>query len=152
MGQDVAFVGFPFGWNISQNNFNNGYPIPFVKNATLSAIMFKNQITVAYLDGHNNKGFSGAPIVADHIPPKDPKLGSKIIGIVSGFPLEYTPHPSEIDPSPKSMGGYPVADDHVHLTNAGFILGYGINHGIELVQANRHGFELPRDNLRGRNE
>ena len=30
IGQDVAFLGFPFGWNNTQYDFNNGYPIPVV--------------------------------------------------------------------------------------------------------------------------
>ena len=130
VGQDVAFVGFPFAWSNTQYNLNNGYPLPFVKAAIVSAFVFKNQINVAYYDGHNNPGFSGEPIAADHIPPKDPKVGPKIIGVVSGFKPESTPHPRELDPPLKRMNGYPVADDHVHLTNAGFFVGYGIKHAI----------------------
>ena len=143
IGQDIAFLGFPFGWNNTQYDFNNGYPIPFVKAAVISAFSSKNQTSVVYLDAHNNAGFSGGPIAADHMPHKDPKLGPKIIGVVSGFQPEHTPHPSELDSLPKSMGGYPVADDHVHLTNSGFLVGYAIKHAIELAQANPQGFKLP---------
>ena len=142
VGQDVAFVGFPFAWNNTQYDLNNGYPLPFVKAAIVSAFVFKNQVDVAYFDGHNNPGFSGGPIAADHMPRKGPKLGPKIIGVVSGFKPESTPHPSEIDPPPKRINGYPVADDHVHLTNSGFLVGYDIRHAIEIAQANPSGFKL----------
>ena len=143
VGQDVAFVGFPFGWNNTQFGFNNGYPVPFVKAAIVSAFISKNQTTFFYLDGHNNSGFSGGPIAADHMPPKDPKLGPKIIGVVSGFQSEHTPHPNSMDPPPKSRDGYPVAADHVHLTNSGIVKGYDIKHALEIVHANPQGFKLP---------
>ena len=142
IGQGVAFLGFPFGWNNTQFDFNNGYPIPFVKAAILSAFIFKDSTVTAYLDGHNNRGFSGGPIAADQMPNGGPQQSPKIIGIVSGFQNERTPHPREIDPPLQYIDGFPIAEDHVHLTNSGFILGYGINHAIEVVQANPYGFDL----------
>ena len=143
IGQDVAFLGFPFGWNNTQYGFNKGYPIPYVKAAIVSAFFSKNQTSFVYLDAHNNAGFSGGPIAADHMPHDDPKSGPKIIGVVSAFQFEHTPHPSESDPPPTFMGVYPVADDHVHLTNSGFLIGYAIEHAIEIVQASPKGFKLP---------
>ena len=141
LGQEVLMVGFPFGWHHTQFNINNGYPIPFVKAAILSALIFK-ETTIAYLDGHNNPGFSGGPLLAEHLPSKNPKCGPKIIGVVSGFWPERTPHPSEIGHLPEHIGPYPVPEDHIHLANSGFILGYGINHVLEVVEANPYGFEL----------
>lgn len=143
IGQDLLIVGFPFGWKNTQYDFNNGYPIPFVKAAILSAVSFRNKTTVTYLDGHNNAGFSGGPIVADQVPPKDAKSGPRIIGVVSFYHPERTPHPSELNPPLETMGGYRVAKDHVHPTNSGFIMGYGINHALEVIQANPCGFKLP---------
>ena len=139
VGQDEAFVGFPFGWNNTHFGFNNGYPIPFVKAAIVSAGISRNETSVVYLDGHNNPGFSGGPIAADHMPHTDPRLGPKIIGVVSGFPPDHTPHPSVIDSPPEFIGGYPIADDHVHLANSGFLKGYDIKHPTEIAQANPQG-------------
>ena len=34
VGQQVAFLGFPFGWNMGVEHLNNGYPMPFVKVAS----------------------------------------------------------------------------------------------------------------------
>ena len=140
LGQDVLMVGYPFGWNHTQFNINNGYPIPFVKAAILSAFISKDGITTTYLDGHSNAGFSGGPIIADRPSPSDPKLGPKIIGVVASAQLERTPHPTEINPPQTHMGGYPLTEHHVHPTNAGFILAYGISHVMEVIQAHPTGF------------
>lgn len=142
IGQSVLFAGFPFGWNHTQYNINNGYPMPFVKAAILSTIIFKEQTNSLFLDGHNNPGFSGGPIAAEHVPPKDPKYGPKIIGVISGFQNEYTPHPSEVNPPLTHIGGYPIGDSHVHLTNSGFIIGYDIKHVLEVIEGNPYGFQL----------
>ena len=142
VGQSVAMLGFPFGWRFSQFNLNNGYPLPFIKAAVLSAILTKDQTSVVYLDGHNNPGFSGGPIVADEASPPRPGATPKIIGVVSGFPPEGTPHPDQIDPPPKEINGYPIAYDHVHLTNSGFIKAYDIRHVKEVIEANPHGFHM----------
>ena len=142
IGQNTIFAGFPFGWDDNNFQLNDGYPIPFVKAALLSAFIRKNDAFVIYLDGHNNAGFSGGPIAADRIPDEDSALGPKIIGIVSAFHPENTPHPSKLDPQPKFVDGHPLADDHVHLTNSGFVIGYGITHAIDIVKDNPKGFEF----------
>ena len=38
-GQDSVMLGFPFGWNYTQYDLNNGFPLPFIKGAILSAMM-----------------------------------------------------------------------------------------------------------------
>ena len=58
-GQDVFFLGFPYGIVGKVAFTANGYPLPFVKRATLSLI----KDDVYFLDGHNNPGFSGGPVV-----------------------------------------------------------------------------------------
>lgn len=142
IGQNLLIVGYPFGWSNTQLNFNRGYPIPFVKAAILSALITDGDCSMAYLDGHSNRGFSGSPVIAEHVPPKDPQFGPKIIGIVSASNNERTSHPSEVNPPQTHTDGYPLADDHVHLTNSGFIASYNIKHAIEIIEANPQGFEL----------
>ena len=142
-GQATAMLGFPFGWNYTQYDLNNGFPTPFIKSAVLSAMMTTNGITLEFLDGHNNPGFSGGPIVAERN-----HLGRRsiptIIGVVSGFPPESTPHPNQTSPPIKEINGYPIPDDHVHLTNSGFIKAFDIRHAIELIEDNPYGFETNR--------
>ena len=58
-GQDVYFLGFPYGYTGSFVLGRGGYPLPFVKKATVSLLDRKKMI----LDGHNNPGFSGGPVV-----------------------------------------------------------------------------------------
>ena len=58
-GQDVYFLGFPYGV-LSQVIFGEaGHPLPLVKRAAVSA--FAGDVYL--LDGHNNPGFSGGPVI-----------------------------------------------------------------------------------------
>ena len=64
LSQDVYFLGFPYG--LSDNSFaiNNGFPIPLVKKACISMMQLGNADSkYLILDGHNNPGFSGGPVV-----------------------------------------------------------------------------------------
>ena len=58
-GQDVYFLGFPYNFLGKFLFGDSGYPLPFVKKATVS--LFDDKIV--FLDGHNNRGFSGGPVV-----------------------------------------------------------------------------------------
>ena len=61
MGQQVWFLGYPFGIS---SHFGNGKRAPFMKRGTLSAIDATDpDAIVIYLDGFNNPGFSGGPVV-----------------------------------------------------------------------------------------
>lgn len=59
-GQDVYFLGFPYGlWgNVPANN---GYPFPFAKKAALASM--DSRESPYFLDGINNEGFSGGPVI-----------------------------------------------------------------------------------------
>ena len=138
LGQSVMMLGFPFGWNYTQYNINNGYPIPFVKSAIFSALIAKGEPSTLILDGHSNPGFSGGPIVAEGKSRMEPK----IIGVVTQSNNEGTPHPSGFNPPLREMNGYPVPDDHVHPTNSGFIIAHHIHHVIEVIEKNPHGFKM----------
>jgi len=74
--QDAYFLGFPYGLSTDSGEINNKYPFPFIKKCIISAF---NKQTI-YLDGHNNRGFSGGPVVT-----VDSGNAIKIIGVVSGF-------------------------------------------------------------------
>jgi len=61
MGYEVFFCGFPYG-----NSMPNleSYPYPFVKHAIVSAWdRSSNKGVELYLDGMNNPGFSGGPVL-----------------------------------------------------------------------------------------
>jgi hypothetical protein len=53
-GQEVFFLGFPYNFLGDVVFTDRGYPLPFVKRATLSCLARD----AYFLDGHNNPGFS----------------------------------------------------------------------------------------------
>lgn len=78
IGQDVYFIGFPYFGGLleyASPELNNGFPIPLVKKACLSGFVGE----VQYLDGHNNPGFSGGPVIFNA------EGKQKICGVVSSF-------------------------------------------------------------------
>ena len=65
LGQDVYFIGFPYGIASEIGELNRNFPLPFVKKATFSASTPK--LDILFLDGHNNPGFSGGPVVFSEV-------------------------------------------------------------------------------------
>lgn len=64
ISQTAYFLGFPFGLQAGGESLNNGFPLPLVKRGMFSAfIQSPDDFLIVYLDGLNNKGFSGGPIV-----------------------------------------------------------------------------------------
>lgn len=124
-GQDVYFLGFPYDLSGMGESINRGFPMPFVKKAILSAIINENNITLLCLDGHNNPGFSGGPVVFQ----KSNKKEFNICSVISGFHAQQ--EPIYDSGSPLSM--------YVH-ENTGIILSYSINSAIEIIQNNPLGF------------
>lgn len=76
--QDVLFLGFPYG--LALTGAALGF-LPFVKKATLSASNELPDGKVWYLDGMNNVGFSGGPVV--FAPPG--QMDVRLMGVVSGY-------------------------------------------------------------------
>ncbi|MDD3923286.1 MAG: hypothetical protein PHY39_07160 [Endomicrobiaceae bacterium] len=76
--QDAFFLGYPYGLHSDSGEINNNYPFPFIKKCIISAIEKK----IIYLDGHNNRGFSGGPVV---ILKNDTSNDLQIIGVVNSF-------------------------------------------------------------------
>ncbi len=138
MGQNVLIGGFPFGWTHPQTDLNDGYPIPFIKGAILSSIVRQDNSNVVLLDGHNNKGFSGGPIIAEDLSQRGQPSSLRTIGVVSGFEPEPIPHPKELSKPPQNPGLWPIAEDHIHLANSGFFIGYEIQHAVEIIQSLSH--------------
>ena len=53
LGQDVLFLGFPYGLANELGELNNYFPVPLVKKGIVSALQFE-EARVLLLDGHNN--------------------------------------------------------------------------------------------------
>ena len=132
MGADCEFLGYPFGggWRATWDD-GHSYWMPFAKHCTVSTLTF-GEPKIYVLDGINNKGFSGGPVVYDT------GGDQKIIAVVSGYILE----PAEII---SSVQGKPVAPRKTTKKdaktsgkgavqmNSGFIIAYAISPAIDAI-------------------
>ena len=116
-GQQVWFIGYPFGLGTDLS----GRLLPFLKRGTMSALDKSNpNAVVFYIDGFNNHGFSGGPIIF-----WDFKLHRYfILGVVHGF----RPENAETD-----VNGQRVATKV--LVNSGILVGYSIEHAMAAIRA-----------------
>ena len=83
-GQETRFLGFPYGYTTEVGDVTNNYPAPWVK----TGIMSSRDSRHIYLDGHNNPGFSGGPVVCEPINKKTGTIEKgklAIIGVVSSY-------------------------------------------------------------------
>jgi hypothetical protein len=89
VGGEAFFVGFPYGL---QSQMNGAFPLGLAKKATLSAfepVPGKAHGLQYLLDGYNNPGFSGSPLVF-----RDPTKSGfvyKVAGVVASFISETSP-------------------------------------------------------------
>ncbi len=125
-GQDVYFLGFPYldGQEISISKMNRNYPMPFVKKAIVSNMISRTPMKggyIFYLDGHNNKGFSGGPVVFK----KPGKKEYKVAAVISSY--RHTEEPV-----------FQVKDkaeaDFMYKSNTGIILSCDIEHAIKVIR------------------
>jgi Trypsin-like peptidase domain len=124
-GQDVYFLGYPYGL------FGNVYgsPMPFVKKGIVSCMEHDQpgtEMNRLFIDGHNNPGFSGGPVVF-----QTNRTGPfKIASIISGYRFRNEPIYD--------------GESEIPLTyryNTGIILSYGIGHACKLARSNPIGAE-----------
>jgi hypothetical protein len=126
-GQDVYFLGFPYGSYAEVGELNRGLPLPFVKRAIV-ACMESAPVPRLHLDGHNNAGFSGGPVVFT-------KPGShefSLAAIVSGYRFNE-------EPIYQDGTALPLR----YRENTGLILAYPIHFAVELARANPIGAKHP---------
>jgi hypothetical protein len=149
-GQDVFFAGFPFGLFTGGANINDLYPVAFVKKGIMSASANEKGATTIYIDGHNNPGFSGGPIVFRDFGER--KLVYKVAAVVSGFRFEVSPilQPEAI--TREQINREDIAEariiekdgrlfrlndtDKLVKLNTGIVVGYSISHAVGLIRKN----------------
>ena len=125
ISQDAYFLGFPFGFEMGDEcvrKHNNDYPMAFVKKCIISAFSHistetGSKIGQICLDGHNNKGFSGGPVVFQGL--HDNKE-MHVLGVVSGYV-------SDLDPEKTEQG---------LKENSGLFLCYSIRYAIDIINKN----------------
>jgi trypsin-like peptidase len=149
LGQDVYFVGFPYADPVLTTTTAASETIGFVRKAVWSAQERKNNATRLYLDGVNNSGFSGAPVV--YLEQGKPGLAFKVAGVVSGYRAELT-EVMKLEPiaaaqiTREDRAANRILDmaDGTHRKlvgtgqivsgNTGIVVAYDIGHAVDLVR------------------
>lgn len=121
LGEDIRFYGFPYGLRTSRRD--GTVPMPLVKAGIVSGFFGSTQLgpdSSFLIDGHNNPGFSGGPVVSIR--------GGKyrIAGVVSG----YLPHDERVRSSVSD--GSDERSEYVQQ-NSGIMLAWNIQHVIDLI-------------------
>lgn len=117
-GKDLFMLGFPYGLHQDSGELNRNFPFPFVKKGYFSAVNKTEEGgTVFFLDGHNNKGFSGGPVAS-----YDPATRKNYIhGIISG----YITQEGDIE---TPFGNWKYNE------NSGIVITYSISHVFEIIE------------------
>lgn len=133
-GQQIYFLGFPYGTDGGSPELNRNFPIPLVKSGVVSAILRDDDNNpMLLLDGHNNPGFSGGPVVFTlHGTTVGPTNPYYVAGIVHGYNAYGE---SVLDSENNEIGRF--------FENPGIVIVYGIQCAIDLIDANPNGFVLP---------
>lgn len=130
-GQDVFFLGFPYGLSEYLGKLNNDFPFPFVKKATVSCFSKTNDMDIIYLDGHNNPGFSGGPVVFKKYN-ANTSNNYYVCGIISGYRFEQ-----QLVHGDKNLSQCYIKE------NTGIIICYDASYAKNIIQSNPIGFKLP---------
>lgn len=128
LSQNVFFLGFPFGMNVEAQVLNNYFPLPFVKKGIVSAMDFFNkEEKILYVDGYNNPGFSGGPIVFLDL--NNNKL--KVAAVVSGYRNQM----ADIYEKEKETAFKAVM-------NSGILIGYTLDGAVDAIKSKPIGAEI----------
>lgn len=112
LSEQCFFIGFPFGMKMDAIEKTGGFPVPFAKKAIVAGMGgYESGKSIVYLDGHNNEGFSGGPIVRIVVNGNGQKK-TQIFGVVQGY----------INGKEKDF-------------NSGIIVGWGSKHIIEIINS-----------------
>lgn len=129
ISQDVYFLGYPYGIRMEGDNTTGQFPIPLIKRATLSAVLFEGS-TALLLDGHNNPGFSGGPVVFRQTGESSREF--YVASIVSAY--RFAPEPILDNEGKETSFKYHA--------NTGIIISYGIEHALDAIRENPIGFRV----------
>lgn len=120
IGGDCQFLGYPFGTSWMAKLNGQQTVLPFAKHCVISAI-FQEPVGQIVLDGINNAGFSGGPVLYGTGP------NQSIFAIISGYLPEEVP----VSVAP----GAPAVKESVSV-NSGFILAFSIDLAIDAARKN----------------
>lgn len=140
-GAECEFLGFPYGggWKAHLDS-GKAVWLPYVKHCAVSA-QINEEVHVWVLDGINNEGFSGGPVLFGT------GTAQKVFAVISGFhqeALEVLPvqstdgSPTGFVPRPPELPGSKVNKEQRQVVNAnsGFIIAFDIQPAIETINRN----------------
>jgi S1-C subfamily serine protease len=114
-GQEVFFLGFPY----DLHTLAGSQRIPFIKRGTVSAQDTSDPTaSLWYIDGFNNPGFSGGPVVFQDL--SDHKW--KVMAVVQGYQNETA----------KVRVGKNEVNTNI-LVNSGILVAYDIRYALEAI-------------------
>jgi S1-C subfamily serine protease len=126
LGEELYFLGFPYGISFPGAPQASGFSLPFVKHGICSAFGSVKGVDYIFLDGHDNAGLSGGPIVRAN------SRGITIVGVVSGF--RHSDEPVFKDGK---------ESEFQYRANTGIVLGIGISHALRAISKRPVGAPLP---------
>ncbi|MGB9010623.1 MAG: trypsin-like peptidase domain-containing protein [Candidatus Acidiferrales bacterium] len=138
IGGECEFLGYPYG-NGYIGVFDTGqrWWLPFVKHAYVSAVIH-DPVRVMILDGINNPGFSGGPVIIG-------SLGQqRIVGVISGYQtdlaavvptLAIAPQVSKSRSKQSKTSAAEPLKEGVRINN-GFIIAYPVAYALEAIHKN----------------
>ena len=128
LGQQVFFLGYPFGWDGGLQNINRGFPVPIVKSGIVSSMPSTEGF---FVDAHVNKGFSGGPLL--FVPPGDQATNIRVAGIVVGHPKPPILRPivDQYGNEKRDLDGRPIGIRE----NPGFVFVIDISEAIALIES-----------------
>jgi hypothetical protein len=129
LSQDAYFLGFPYGLHAEVGGLNSNFPLPLVKKACVSMFALSGPgPRYLLLDGHNNPGFSGGPVV---FAVNGQGAATNVAGVVSGYKYVWD----------KVFVGEQETELAVKY-NTGIVVVYAIDHAIALIRENPIGAEI----------
>lgn len=121
LGQDCYFMGYPYGLGLGAVDRPE---LAFVKKAIVSAsTRSRSGVMLWYLDGHNNPGFSGGPVVYYNAAKGTQE--TRIAGVVSGYRI----HHDEVEINGRLVPGAVVR------ANSGIVITTDIAQAIAAIDA-----------------
>ena len=130
LAQQMYFMGFPFGLRTAETTGAEISEIPFVKTGILSAVDSRNpRAVILYVDGHNNPGFSGGPVVFRPQGEAEPRIA----GVLIGYRWDALPvvrREDLRDPGAESF------KDLYTRGNSGIVVAFSIEHLVEAIRDN----------------
>jgi len=130
LSQDAFFLGFPYGLHAEVGALNADFPLPLVKKACVSMFYFDGPGPwYLLLDGHNNPGFSGGPVV---FALDNHGMASNVVGVVSGYKFVW----NKVFIEEQETG---LAIQY----NTGIVVAYSIDHALDIIRSHPIGAPLP---------